>query len=66
MTQFKKVKLKLVRNLPTFMLLTAFQTQAKKEGWSYGEIDLVLEAALAGDHDHLVRTLSNHCVDSGR
>ena len=44
-----------------FSLMGAFRTQAKKEGWTDGEIKLVIDDAMSGDYDHLLVTLNDHC-----
>jgi hypothetical protein len=44
-----------------FMIMGAFQWQAKKEGWTPQEIKAVLDEAMKGDYEHLLATLSNHC-----
>ena len=58
----KTVNLELVGvNGNAFMIMGVFQRQAKKEGWSQQEIDLVLEEAKSSDYNHLLATISNHC-----
>lgn len=44
-----------------FELLGSFQKQAKREGWTDDEIRTVINAAKAGNYDHLVATLSQYC-----
>ena len=44
-----------------FSLLAAFQSQARREGWSAEEIKSVLDDARSGDYDHLVGALGAHC-----
>lgn len=44
-----------------FMIMGLFQRQAKSEGWSQQEIDLVLEEAKRIDYNHLLATISNYC-----
>ena len=39
----------------------AFSRQAKKEGWSKDEIDIVLGNCMRGDYDHLLCVLMDHC-----
>lgn len=57
----KKVKLKLVGlDGNAFVLMGAFQRQAKKEGWTKEEIDLVLRDAMSSDYSHLLCTLAEH------
>ena len=58
----KKIKLKLVGlDGNSFSLMGAFQTQAKKEGWTKEEIKRVLDEAMSSDRNHLLVTLSDHC-----
>jgi len=44
-----------------FSLMGAFQRQAKKEGWSKDDIDIVLGNCMRGDYDHLLCVLMDHC-----
>ena len=58
----KKVDLELVGlDGNAFALMGAFQRQARKEGWSKEEIDVVLKDAMSGDYDHLLSVLVVHC-----
>ena len=58
----KTVNLDLVGvNGNAFMIIGVFQRQAKREGWSKEEIDLVLTEAKSGDYNHLLATIENHC-----
>ena len=58
----KKVNLQLVGlDGNAFVLLGAFQRQARKEGWSAEEIKDVLDECKSGDYDNLLRTLMKHC-----
>jgi len=41
----------------TFSLMGAFQTQARKEGWTPDEIKTVIDDCMSGDYDHLLRVL---------
>lgn len=60
----KKVNLRLVGlDGNAFNLIGAFQTQAKKEGWTKEEIKSVLDECMSGGYDHLLATLSKHCND---
>ena len=57
----KKVKLKLVGlDGNAFSLMGAFRKQARKEGWSPEEINLVIEECMSGDYNHLLCTLMEH------
>ncbi len=58
----KTVNLTLVGlNGNAFALMGAFQERAKEEGWTKEEIDKVLNAAMEGNYEHLIRTLDDHC-----
>jgi len=46
-----------------FALMGAFQKQARREGWSKEEIAAVLTECRAGDYDHLLATLIDHCEE---
>jgi hypothetical protein len=50
-----------------FFLLGAFSRQARREGWTDGEIKAVTDEAKSGDYDNLLRVLIRHCesVDEG-
>ena len=57
----KKVNLKLVGlNGNAFVLMGAFQDQARKEKWSSEEIKCVLDECMSDDYNHLLVTLSNY------
>ena len=58
----KTVNLDLVGvNGNAFAVMGVFSRQAKREGWSQEEIDLVLDEAKTGDYDHLLAVISLHC-----
>jgi hypothetical protein len=58
----KKVSLDLTEiDGNAFALLAAFRRQARREGWSDGEIKSVLDEARVADYDHLVSTLVKLC-----
>lgn len=58
----KKVNLDLVGlNGNAFSLLGAFRRQAREDGWTQEEIDLVINEATSSDYDHLLFTLQSHC-----
>lgn len=58
----KTVNLDMVgHNGNAFAIMGVFQRQARKEGWTQEEIDLVLNEAKSGDYDHLLATIINHC-----
>lgn len=58
----KTVDLDLVGvNGNAFMIMGVFQRQAKREGWSISEIEVVLAEARSGDYDHLLATIKNYC-----
>ncbi|MBV7270647.1 hypothetical protein [Winogradskyella luteola] len=45
----------------SFVILGLFVHQAKKEGWTKEEIELVTKKAKSKDYEHLCRTIKNHC-----
>lgn len=58
----KTVDLDLVGvNANAFAIMGTFSRQAKREGWTKQEIDLVLDEAKTGDYDHLLATIILHC-----
>lgn len=58
----KTVNLNLVGvNGNAFMIMGVFRKQAKRDGWTQEEIDLVLTEAKSGDYNHLLATIENHC-----
>jgi len=44
-----------------FMIMGVFGRQAKKEGWTKKEIELVLTEAKSRDYNYLLATIENHC-----
>ena len=62
----EKLNLKLLElDGNAFSLIGAFQKQAAKEGWTKEEIEGVLKDAMGGDYNHLVKVLSEQCVNGG-
>lgn len=60
----KKINLKLVGlDGNAFSIMGAFSRQAREEGWSKAEIDVVLNEARSGDYNHLLCTIMDHCED---
>lgn len=58
----KTVSLTLVGlNGNAFAVMGAFQQQARREGWTKEEIDLVLNEAKSGDYNHLLVTIMEYC-----
>jgi hypothetical protein len=58
----KTVNLNLIGvNGNAYMIMGVFRRQAKREGWSQEEIELVLTEAKSGDYNHLLATIENHC-----
>jgi hypothetical protein len=58
----KKVKLDLVGlDGNAFVLMWAFQKQARREGWTKDEIKVVIDKCISGDYDNLIVTLWDHC-----
>lgn len=43
-----------------FNLMAHFRKNARRQGWTPEEIQLVLEDAMSSDYDHLVATLHNY------
>lgn len=43
-----------------FALMGAFKKEARNQGWSKEEIDVVLEECMTGDYDHLLCTLMEY------
>ena len=43
------------------MIMGVFRRQAKKEGWSQEDIDMVMIEAKSRDYVHLLATIENHC-----
>lgn len=57
----KKVKMKLVGlDGNAFSLMGAFQRNARKQGWSKEEIDVVIKECMSGDYNKLLVTLMEH------
>ena len=58
----KKVQLDLVGvDGNAFAIMGVFSKQARKEGWSKDEINVVLDKAMSGDYQHLLATIVGHC-----
>ena len=58
----KTVNLDLVGvNGNAYMIMGVFRRQAKREGWSQEEIELVLTEAKSSDYNYLLATIENHC-----
>lgn len=58
----KKVKLTLVGlDGNAFSLMGAFGKQARRDGWSKDEIDVVITKCMAGSYDELLCTLMDVC-----
>jgi hypothetical protein len=47
-----------------FSLMGAFQSEARKQGWTKEEIQKVLDECMKGDYDHLLRTLMDNIDDT--
>jgi len=45
-------------------LVGVFRQQAKREDWANKEIEDVLNEAMSGDYQHLLRTILKHCEES--
>ena len=48
-----------------YLLLGAFNRQARREGWTKKEIDAVRSEAKSGDFEKLLTTLMIHCDAEG-
>jgi len=58
----KSVVLDLVgTNANAFAIMGKFSSEARKQGWTKEEVDLVLEEATSSDYDHLLATIILHC-----
>lgn len=58
----KTVNLNLVGvNGNAFMIMGVFKRQAKKEGWTFKEIEQVMNEAKSKDYNHLLATIENYC-----
>jgi hypothetical protein len=44
-----------------FVIMGVFRKQARKEGWTEQEINLVMEEAKSSDYNHLLATIENLC-----
>ena len=61
MPKRKKVKMDLVGlDGNAFSLMGAFQKNARKQGWTQAEIKKVLDKAMSGDYNKLLRVLMEH------
>lgn len=45
----------------TFVLLSGWRRQARREGWSSEDINKVMDKATSGDYNNLLSSLSAHC-----
>ena len=62
MSEHKKVTLELVGlDGNALFLMGAFQKQARREGWTSEEIDVVLNKCVSGSYDELLCTLMEYC-----
>ena len=43
-----------------FAILGKARRVARESGWSQDEIDVMLEEAMSGDYDHLLRTMMRY------
>lgn len=44
-----------------YSLLGAFSRAARRAGWTKDEISVVISEAMAGDYNHLLNVLMDHC-----
>lgn len=57
----KTVKMNLVGlDGNAFSLMGAFSSNAKRQGWTKDEIDVVLQKCMSDDYDNLIHTLVVH------
>ena len=49
-----------------FSVMGAFQREAKKQGWTSDEINLVLGESRSGTYDHLLATIMIHTEEPER
>jgi len=57
----KKVKMNLVGlDGNAFVLMGAFSRNAKRQGWTKEEIDVVLQKCMSGDYNNLLSTLMDN------
>ena len=57
----KKIKFKMVgRDGNAYFLMGAFSAQAQKEKWTKEEIEFVMNEAMSGDYNNLLRTLMKY------
>lgn len=62
----KKVRLRLAGlDGNAWSLLWAFSKRARLERWSDAEIKAVVDEAKSGDYTHLLRTITDHCMNGG-
>jgi hypothetical protein len=57
----KKVQMNLVGlDGNAFSLMGNFSSNARRQGWTKQEIDVVIQECMKDDYDHLLRTLIEH------
>lgn len=62
----EKVKMTLVGvDGNAFDIMGEFSRKARRQGWTKEEIDTVLNSAMSGTYDHLLRTILEHTDDGG-
>lgn len=60
----KKVKMSLVGvDGNAFSVMGVFSRKASAAGWTKAEVDLVLEEAMSGDYNNLLRTIMAHITN---
>jgi hypothetical protein len=61
-TELPKVNCKMVgQDGNAWAIMGRFQAAARKAKWPQEEIKKVLDEAMAGDYDHLLITIMEHC-----
>ena len=46
-----------------FSIMGAFRSNAKRQGWTKDEIEVVLKEAMSGDYNHLLATIMDNVQD---
>jgi hypothetical protein len=66
-TKTKKVKMRLVGlDGNVFAIMGAFNREARKQGWTHEEIQVVIDEATSSDYTHLLATILKNVRDPDR
>ncbi|HEY5529992.1 MAG TPA: hypothetical protein VIL51_11195 [Thermoleophilia bacterium] len=49
-----------------YAILGRFQREARREGWSPEQITAVMDDAMSGDYDHLLRVMMENTTEEDR